>query len=67
LLRIQNRDLLIVVSAIKNYLKVVKTPKFVSFNLCYSHCAFSYIPYFKQQNALIKAQQNISQNTLHVR
>jgi hypothetical protein len=31
------------------------------------HCTFSYIPHFNQQNALIKAQQNITQNTSHVR
>ena len=31
------------------------------------HCEFSYIQCFNEQNVLIKAQQNTSQNTLHVR
>jgi len=44
-----------------------KIPKSVSFILYYSHCAFPYIAYFNQQNAPIKAQKNIPQNTLHVR
>jgi len=32
---------------------------------CYSFCAFSYVPYFNQQNALIK--MHTSQNTLYIR
>jgi len=50
-----------------NYFKADKIPKSVSFTLCYPHCEFSYIPHFNQRNALIKTQQNITENTLHVR
>jgi len=34
--------------------------------LCYLYHAFPYIPYFNQQNALIKIQYNRSQNTLNI-
>jgi len=50
-----------------DYLKVGNFPISISFILCYSQCAFPYIQYFNQQNATIKAQRIISQNTLHVR
>ena len=35
--------------------------------LCYSYRAFPYIPYFNEQNPLIKIQYDRSQNTLHIR
>jgi hypothetical protein len=34
--------------------------------LCYSNREFSYSPYFNQQNAQIKIQQNRTQNALHI-
>ena len=36
-------------------------------SFCFTWSAFAYIPHFNQQNAVIKAQQNISQNTINVR
>jgi hypothetical protein len=67
LLRIHNTALLIVVSAINKLFQVGNIPKSVSFTLCYFYSEFSYIPCFKQQNALINAQQNITHKTLYVR
>jgi len=52
--RIQLYQLMLLLSI--NYITAGNMPISVSSILCYYYCAFSYIPYFNQQNALIKAQ-----------
>jgi hypothetical protein len=52
--RIQLYQLMLLLSI--NYITAGNMPISVSSILCYYYCALSYIPYFNQQNALIKAQ-----------